>query len=179
MKTFFWHHAAKHHIFRRTASKIRFFLNFIGLLFVLSKNQKNQSVRCADCWLHCINLYCILYIYIIHKFCQSSTHQNQYTMSNHLCPCLISPRRRIFTVIGVLLSVIIISCVEHDVVDGFTPIRPLTTIRIAKNNNKIIIGSSSSPSSLKANNLVPIDDSNYRELFRGEKFLLLDAFAPW
>lgn len=81
--------------------------------------------------------------------------------------------------IGVLLSVIIISCVEHDVVDGFSPIRPLTTIRIAKNNNKIIIGSSSSPSSLKANNLVPIDDSNYRELFRGEKFLLLDAFAPW
>ena len=103
-------------------------------------------------------------------------------MPNDICPCLISSRRRIFTVIGVLLSVIIISGVENDVVNGFSPTstRPLTTTRTANNNNKkIIIGSSFLSSSLKANNLVPIDDSNYRELFRGEKFLLLDVFAPW
>lgn len=37
-------------------------------------------------------------------------------------------------------------------------------------------------SSLKAvgsNSLVAVTDSNYRELFGGEKFLLLDAFAQW
>jgi hypothetical protein len=39
-------------------------------------------------------------------------------------------------------------------------------------------------SSLKAiatdkSNVVAVTDSNYRELFGGEKVLLLDAFAPW
>mmetsp|Transcript_9673 Transcript_9673/g.24115 ORF Transcript_9673/g.24115 Transcript_9673/m.24115 type:complete len:232 (-) Transcript_9673:1275-1970(-) len=35
-----------------------------------------------------------------------------------------------------------------------------------------------SSTSLKAN-VVPVTDSNYRELFQGEKPLLLDACAPW
>ena len=39
-------------------------------------------------------------------------------------------------------------------------------------------------SSLKAtatdkSNVVAVTDSNYRELFGGDKVLLLDAFAPW
>ena len=32
---------------------------------------------------------------------------------------------------------------------------------------------------IKETNIVSVTDSNYRELFRGEKFLLLDAFAQW
>ena len=28
-------------------------------------------------------------------------------------------------------------------------------------------------------NVIEVTDSNYRELFRGDKFLLLDAFAQW
>ena len=31
----------------------------------------------------------------------------------------------------------------------------------------------------KEGSVVPVTDSNYRELFGGEKPLLLDAFAPW
>lgn len=70
---------------------------------------------------------------------------------------------------------------QSETVNAFSPrsLHRPSSILTSQTQNRYNANSSSSLKATGQNNLVAVTDSNYRALFGGEKFLLLDAYAQW
>lgn len=55
----------------------------------------------------------------------------------------------------------------------------LTTVTPIAQTRNSVVDRTSALRATDGGNIIPVTDSNYRELFGGEKPLLLDAYAVW
>jgi len=91
--------------------------------------------------------------------------------------CCIFPRANSITLLAVIYISLFIIRIENINALSFRSIQPPQSIISTPTRNDADI-----PNSLNAasnSNVLAVTDSNYRELFQGEKLLLLDAFAQW
>ena len=79
-----------------------------------------------------------------------------------------------------MMAVSIVMSFENGGVDAFSS-RPhqLTTVTPIAQTRNSVGGRTSALRATDEGNIIPVTDSNYRELFGGEKPLLLDAYAVW